>query len=587
MIEHAIQNLQNKLFERIKAAFLNQDFATVVSLSQEYLLRDKFNAWVLAYFGYSLFFIGTYREQLLGLDYLKKATKLDPKEAQFHAMIGVLHRDNSSIRSLQHYERALNLDPDCHLAYYGLGIAYFTLGNIEEGINYIIKAISYSTNLKYLEDLNHIIYYDPRFRNPDYKKIAELFYLTAKEKYKLEAINHPLSRYNAKKEKLRIGFFCGEQVNTPTWPFLEKIFKSMNRNKFEFYCYCKPPKFVNLKKEHTNILKVKPHVDKWYYCDRMSIVEVAKQIQNDEIDILIDLSGHLPSYYSYYSEEPTILLFMMKAAPVQITWYGFWGTTGIKEIDYLITAEDNVPPSQDENFTEKVYRLTTGYTHAEIFNSLPDINPEHAFEKNGYITFTSFSRSTKLNSHIFDLWSEILRRVPNSKFLIKYFLMEVSYMTNFIYTNFEKRGIDRSRIIIDPKSQLVNAFISEYNKTDIAFEPLPFGGVTTTINSLTMGVPTIAKYEEDRVTNGGSISLLKAIGCPELCAYSDEQYIQIAVDLANNPEKLKEYKKTLRDRITNSSIKADVYTQSIERAFTDIWEDCCAAKHAEAQMPSS
>lgn len=580
MLENAIKSFQNKLFNEIKKAHLVQNYNEVIRLSSEYLHKDKKNAWVYAYFANSLYFLGNLEEKKLAVQYLEQAIKLQPNEAELYSMIGLLYRDNCSSKSVKHYLKALELNPQCHSALYGFGVAHFMLGEIEQGIDLILKALSISGNLKYLEDLNHFIYYDPRFKNPDYKKIGNLFYNTAKQIHNIEAIKHEASRYNAEKEKIRLGFFCGEHLSTPTWPFLEKIFKHINRNKFELYCYSKPPRSVQIGKDDPNILEIQKIVDKWQNCNGIALLELVKQIHNDQIDILIDLSGYLPSIYSYYSEEPCLLVFMHKPAPVQLTWYGFWGTTGIPEIDYIITSEDNVSPSQDQHFSEKVYRLTSGYTHAEIFNDLPEIDTETAFEKNGYITFTSFSRLTKLNNHIFDLWSEILKKVPNSKFLIKYFLLEKEYMIDFIKKNFQKRGIDPERILIDPRRQKAKEFLEEYNKTDIAFEPIPFGGITTTLNSLTMGIPTIAKMEEDRVTTGGSVSLLKAIDCAELIANSDEEYIDIAVRLANNPEKLKEYKLNLRKKISNSSIQVDTYTKSIEKAFIDIWQDCCQRHNA-------
>lgn len=569
-----LNSYKNTLFNKIKHAFDTQDFDRVIKLSPEYMKQDKNNPWVHAYFGYALTYMGNADDFELAKQYIDHALKLKPDEAEFYILLGKMCRDGKLIlKSIPRFIQAIELSQSPS-AYYNLGVAYVSLGEIEKGLDLIFYAIQKEPNLKYIEDLNQLIYYDPRFKNEDYIKFGKLFYYNAKDKLKIEPFKHKVERYDSKKAKLRIGFFCAEALTTPTWHFLEKIFMRMDRTRFDIYCYSRPPQQLTKVETH-DVSRIRNSADIWRYCHFLSIKETAKLIHDDQLDMLIDLSGYLPSFYGYYSNEPNICIFMYKPAPVQINWYGFWGTTGIPEIDYLITTADNVPQSQNHNFTEKIYRLKNGYTHSEIFTDIPDHAEEPPCIKNGYITFASFSRATKLNSQVYNIWSEILKRVENSKLLIKYTMNAEEYMKNMIYSNFEQRGISRDRILIDTNTEKRAKFLSAYDSVDVALEPIPFGGVTTTINALTMGVPVIAKYEEDRVVNGGTCSLLKVIGCKELAASSAEEYIENAVRTATNIEKLKEYRTVLRNRTLNSSINAEQYTKDLVEAFEFIWQDSC------------
>lgn len=573
------ENYQQTLFEKIKNAFDQQDYINVINLVPKYMEKDKGNAWIYVFFGYALFITNGAKESRLAIEYLSKAIQLNPNIPELYTLHGNVYRDSSEpYQSLRFYNKALELDPNNHFTLYSLGAACISLGETEQGINYLLRAVSKNDSLKYLEDLLQFMYYDPRFKNPDYQKIARLFYTTAQSKFKIKPYEYEASRYQKNKAKIKIGFFCAEGLGTPTWSFLEKVFQKLS-TRIEIYCYARPSQ-QQLQVESQDLRRIKSTVHKWTYCNSLSTKDTALLIHEDELDVLIDLSGYLPSYYGYYSNEPNMLIFMYKPAPVQITWYGFWGTTGISEIDYLITVEDNVPKSQDQYFTEKIYRLPGGYTHTEICSDLPEIEANPPCIKNKYITFASFSRANKLNSEVYDVWSEILKRVPDSKLLFKYYMASEEYMINHIKNNFKDRGIDETRIIIDPRRQRREEFISTYNKVDIGLEPIPFGGITTSINALTMGVPVIAKYEEERVINGGTCSLLKAMGLNELATISNEDYINQAVRLANDIDRLCLYRTTLRDKALTSSINSENYTKDLEQAFIDIWKDCCERKVA-------
>ncbi len=564
-------NYLKTLETKAKEAFEQQKYIQVIELCNQYLKQDLKNPYMCAYFGFSVLRLKSVKEFKLANEYLSKAIKMKPDEPLFYVLMGNLIRDAVKTDSaINYYIKALQLDVNYHEALYNLGVAYCSLGEMEKGIDLFINAISINANLKYLEDLNHYIYYDPRYKNKDFQKVATLYYQTLKAKHKIEPYTYTKERLDPNKTKLRLGFFCGEHIDTPTWPFLEQVFLRMNKDHFEIYNYLKPKR---LDYETPSVQNLRGKCDKWVYCHELSTQATAELIHNDNIDILIDLSGYLPGVYGFDSLDPSMNVFAYRPAPVQITWYGFWGTSGFPEMDYFITSKDAVPEDQEQYFTEKVYRLPNALLHSSIVDKLPDIE-ESPFLKNGYITFGSFARTTKLNSHQLKIWADLLNRVPGSKLLIKHALQPIEYISKRVRSELESHGCDGNRVEFEYKPCKRFEFLTSYNKIDIALDTIPFIGVTTAMNAITMGVPIITKHG-DTVVGGGTASILKTLELDEFIAQTDEEYIDLAVKLANDPEKLQEFRKTLRAKSYQSSLNVDTFTKDLEDAFDFIWKDCC------------
>ncbi len=555
-----------------------EEVATLLYPDIESYAKDP---WANAYTAFSLHKLTSDRNTNQKIyDLFKKAVELNPNEPKIFNLMGEFVRDKTSPSlAIDIFERALELNPNYTEAKYNLAWTYFDLGQIIPAIDLMFDLIKSDCKLKYLEDLIHYIYYDPRYNNIHYHKLACLFYDIYKQTYKPEKYNHSKDKYLKDKKTLVIGVFDAEYNSSPTWDFFEKIMTTIDKEKILFNFYVRPPSVI---KEREPILQIKAKANKWEYLNKKTIKESAEIIYKDNVDILIDISGYVPSNMNFLEEEPNICIFAYKPAPVQISWYGFWGTTGFPEMDYLITSSESVPISQDQYFTEKIYRLNGAYTHFDIFQDLPEIKELPAI-KNGYITFGSFNRSNKINFKTYDIWSQILHKVPNSKLQIKFVSDPKEYISTKILDAFKERGIDESRIEFNKvtKRQTGKEFISCYNNIDIAFDTIPFCGVTTAINALSMGVPVIATMEENSIVCGGVANLVKHLGLPELMATNYDEYVNIAVNLANDIERLQYYRNNLREIAKNSKLSIESYCETLEEAFRDIWIDCCTKAHSE------
>ncbi|MCE2928458.1 MAG: hypothetical protein LW817_02365, partial [Candidatus Caenarcaniphilales bacterium] len=467
---------------------------------------------------------------------------------------------------------------DYYDAYFNLGVTFFLLGEVSKAIELLEFAAKATNNLKYIEDLAHYIYYDVKKSNADYKAVAELFYKEYKKQHFPVIYEFSKELYKADKNKLRLGFYNSEQLNTPTWEMLSEVFPFFDKNQFEIFCYVRPSLNNEAYSDLPSIRRVKSMVT-WKNFFAQDLKTVINEIRKDSLDVLFDLCGYLPSIYGYNQAIPNISIFIHKLAPVQITFYGFWGTTGIPQIDYLITSKEAVPKSEEQNFTEKIYSLPSGLLHASFDQeNYPKPTNDASYKKNGFITFTSFSRISKLNLDLIKTWAEILKRVPDSKFLYKYAFPATKYICNRIKNEFMGFGIEESRIIFDTRSQSRYDFIQVYNEVDIALDPFPFTGITTTMNALTMGVPVIALIDGTRIVTSGSATLLKAAQLEELAANSKEEYVQKAVDLAFDKNRIDTYKASLRAKLQTSDLTVECYAKELQDAIRYIWQDVCKSK---------
>ena len=229
----------------------------------------------------------------------------------------------------------------------------------------------------------------------------------------------------------------------------------------------------------------------------------------------------------------------------------FGATTGLSEIDFIICDRWSVTPESNQYYVEQFWRLPQGrlcFTKPSF-----DISPnELPALKNGYITFGSFNNLAKLNLIVFETWAEILKRVPNSRLVMSTSQLDNESIKNHIQNTFESLGIEKGRLdILPPRPR--NEFMQQYNFVDISLDSFPYQGVTTTVESLWMGVPVVM-YAGDSFISRQSVNVHSLLGLDEWICSTREQYIGCAVSNARDTNKLESLRHTLRDRITESPI---------------------------------
>ena len=288
---------------------------------------------------------------------------------------------------------------------------------------------------------------------------------------------------------------------------------------------------------------------------------LATLIRQDQIDVLIDLSGH--------TAGSRLTVFAHRPAPVQVAWLGYFATTGLRYIDAVLLDEWHAPAGTQAQFAEPIVQLPGGRMCYQPVPWAPAVAAAPCLQT-GYITFGSFNNTGKLNAGVFDVWSQVLAAVPLSRLVLKWRSLADEALCDSIQAAFADRGIDPSRIELRPASFHADVLL-QYADIDIALDPFPFTGGLTSCEALWMGVPVIT-WPQSRVVSRQTFALLNQIGLPELAAKDAEDYVRIAVELANNPQRLIHLRQTLRQRMQASPL-CDVagFTQNLEETIVNLY----------------
>jgi predicted O-linked N-acetylglucosamine transferase (SPINDLY family) len=275
-------------------------------------------------------------------------------------------------------------------------------------------------------------------------------------------------------------------------------------------------------------------------------------------------------------------MFAYKPSPVQVNWLGYFNTTGLKAIDWII-ADKNVLPAKDKRyFTEKPYYMPDIY-YAYSKPTVDTNTLESPFLKNGYITFGCFNNYCKLNEKVLDSWAKILAALPEAKLILKNRQLANQYLSKSLLKKFSKRGIEVSRIILESSSPM-KAYYNSFNKIDIALDPFPFPGGTTTIDGLWMGVPVVTLSGNTFVSRQGE-TIIKNIGMDNWISYTEDEYVNLAIKKAKSLSKILKtnglYKQKLRMQVENSTVmNTKLFSSHLADAFRGMWIDYLKNKKA-------
>lgn len=265
-----------------------------------------------------------------------------------------------------------------------------------------------------------------------------------------------------------------------------------------------------------------------------------------------------------------------KPAPVQVTWIGYPNTTGLSTVDYRITDGVVDPENTTQKFTEQLWRLSKCFLCYTPSADAPPCSTEiPAVNNNAFcITFGSFNVLAKTQANTIALWSRILHLVPNSRLLLKAKPFASSYARRRFECVFEAVGISADRLDLLPLLPETRNHLETYSLVDICLDPFPYAGTTTTCEALYMGVPVVSLSAAGR-NHAHSVgeTLLRAIGHPELVAHSEEEYIDIAVSLANDLNRLKQLRSSLRNEMLSSPLcDGPSFVKELESTYYQMWQ---------------
>ncbi len=368
----------------------------------------------------------------------------------------------------------------------------------------------------------------------------------------------PFPQRRDTQKRIRIGYVSGDFRNHVIANFIAPILEHHDHTHFEVYCYYNHPTVD----AHTK--KIRAFADVWTSTVQMNPEQLAEHIRKDGIDILIDLSGH-----TGYNALPT---FLLKPAPVLVTWLGYAATTGLAAMDYRITDANLDPPGvTDEFHTERLLRLKSA---SAAFQPHPESPPTNALPAltNGFITFACLNVSKKINQAVVACWAKILAAIPSARLIICGTSNEVKEST--VLTLFIKNGVSPERLILQPHIPLLE-FLALLYHIDIALDPFPYNGGTTSLHAAWMGVPIITWPQRTTVSNVGA-AVLRPLGLEEFIVHSEAEYVQKAVDCAQDFEHLATIRASMRDRMTKSiGVTPREITAEVEGLYRTIWQKWC------------
>ena len=352
--------------------------------------------------------------------------------------------------------------------------------------------------------------------------------------------------------RLRIGYLSSDWRRHAVAVFAEPLLAAHDRSRFEIVCY------QNYTGGDELTARIAALADQFVPIASMSDAEAARRIRADAIDILVDLNGH--------TAHNRLPLFFLKPAPVQLSWLGYLGATGVPTIDYRLTDAFTDPPGGAEG-AEALWRLPQTQWCYRPYAEAPEVGPLPAATGDA-ITFICMNHATKISRPALDLWARILDAVPASR-LILLATPHAGQRAN-VLAHFAAQGIAAKRI--EQVGEVpVAAYLGRYLRADIALDSLPCAGGTTTCDALWMGVPVVTLVGDRPFSRSGA-SLLRNADLTELVARTPDEYVRAAVALASDRPRLAALRACLRGRLRASPLlDADGFARAVEAAFDAMW----------------
>ena len=408
----------------------------------------------------------------------------------------------------------------------------------DEAANFLCS-LNYSSKFSQVEYLNYCKKINKKFIPKDLDKLIKI-------------------DLDKKEKNLNIGFISPDFVEHSVTDFLLETLKELKNKGFKVHAF-------NLRKEEDldqvshSLIEV---FNSWHNLANLSDLEIANEIRKNKINILIDLVG--------YFARNRFTVMKYKAAPVQMLWLGYVNTTGIEEIDYIV-ADPQVVYDDEKNFySEKVIKLPNIWNcHSGI--QLNEEIKDSPFLRNNYITFGCFNNSPKITDEVIETWAQILLKKNNSKIIIKAPSEDAEIAQENILKKFNYFNVESSRIVFSKKKEKKSDHYKMYNEVDISLDTFPYPGVTTSMESIWMGVPVLTLKGNNFVSRcGASINL--NLGMPELIAESKNEYINKALLLSEDSNKLIEVRKSLRQTALGSPLFDTIkFGQQFHEMLEHVW----------------
>jgi protein O-GlcNAc transferase len=481
----------------------------------------------------------------------RRALQLDPLLSGAWYSLGCAESSSKAyMAAIASFRKSLEIHPDWPEAQQNLGQVLFKLGQVEEAMQMFRRAAAGADPILPLAAIAVAIPGDP---GSDNQAILHARRTWAERQLSPQrAPAQGARRVRAGGRPLRVGyvssFFQDHNWMKPVWGLINHH----DRRNFEVHLFSDGPAS---RIQHG----YQPHQqDRFHDISGLSNELLSRRIQKAEIDLLIDLNG--------YSTMNRLPLFTLRLDPVVVGWFNMYATTGIPGYDYLIADDIVVPPSEEKFYCEKVVRVPGSYLSFEVTYPVPAVEDPPCLTR-GAITFGSLASQYKITHDVIGVWSNILRQVPDSSLILKNGTLVSPDVRQFVCSLFEQRGISSERIRLDGPSDHYR-FLETYREIDIALDTFPYNGGTTTTEAIWQGVPVITFYG-DRWASRTSASILQAGALGELVSQNIDDYVSLAIKLANSPDRLSDLRRNMRSRLRGSSVcDTQSFARNMEQLYT-------------------
>lgn len=477
------------------------------------------------------------------------------------AQIGVLCNLSIALNAQGYLSKAeaclrkgLEISPDFVNLHLNLGLNYLHQGLVQQAIASFLQALEIQPDYltaqsNLLFSINYSSYHSAEYRMEQARKYGHMASQKASAPYSTWSYSSP--------ERLRVGVVSGDLHNHAVAYFLENLVSQIDATQIDLIAY--PTKCRN----DQITARLKPHFSAWKSLTGLNDQAAAQLIHDDGVHILIDLSGH--------SAGNRLPVFAWKPAPVQVSWLGYYATTGLEAMDYFIADEISVPKTDQSQFTEKIKYLPDTRLCFTVPDAVLEVSALPAM-KNGYVTVGCFQNRAKVSEDVLSLWAKVLHALPDLKLRWQCKSFEDSNTREQVIQRMSELGIRAERISL---FSLVdrNAYLAAHAEVDLILDTFHFPGGTTTCEALWMGVPTLTLAGDTLIARQGA-SLLTAAGLGDWVVNNKEEYVSKAITFCSNLEKLASLRAGLRSQVLASPLfDGQRFAKNMENVLWQIWNE--------------
>jgi predicted O-linked N-acetylglucosamine transferase (SPINDLY family) len=497
-------------------------------------------------------------------DAYREALRLNPQYTEALINMANAHKEAGHYtEAVAACEQVLGIRPDSVKALHNLGSIRTAMGQVETAVACLRRAIQVDPAFTHagsnlLLTLNYLPSLTPE------ESILEHRRWGAAVESSCPAVM-PHGNPADPERRLRIGYMSPDlRGQHSVTSFIETLFAHHDRRAFEILAYAE----VALPDATT--ARLRTLCDQWRTTCGKSDEEVAHEIRWDGIDILVDLAGH--------TANSRLTVFARKPAPIQVSYLGYPNTTGLSTIDFRLTDTFADPPAQTDRFhTEKLVRLAAGYLGYTPPGDAPDPGAP-PMTQTGRVTFGSFNNIAKVGTGVVRVWAATMNALPESRILLKSHALSDTAVQDRFRQLFSDQGIAAHRVRLLGHVPDRAGHLAQYRDIDIALDPFPYNGTTTTCEALWMGVPVISLIGRAHAGRVG-LSLLSHAGLVDLAASDEDDYRERALALARDAQRVSALRGTLRQRLLKSPLcRTGPFVRSVEHAYREMWRAWCASR---------